>query len=82
MNTLKQILKVVGDWFLNFNGDGDVKLFLGIAFAIFGAVYIAVINKGDAVGFGAIEGTAATFLGLALGQDAVNNNAPKTPPTP
>lgn len=82
MSTPGLILKTIGDWFLNFNGDGDVKLFLGFAFAIFGGFYIAMIKPGDVAGFIAIEGTAGTFLGLGVVQDKVNAGSPPagTPP--
>jgi hypothetical protein len=70
------IFKTIGDWFLNFNGDGDAKLVLGFALIIFSCVYIAVIDKGNVPAFLAISGVGTSLLTLGVVQDKVNQSAP------
>lgn len=69
------MIKAVGDFFLNFNGDGDVKLFLGIGMVILSAFYITMIKLGDVAGFLAISGVGTGLLGLGVVQDKVNQTA-------
>ena len=77
---MKTILKTIGDWFINFNGDGDAKLVLGFALIIFACFYIAMIAKGDVAGFLAISGVGTGLLGLGVVQDKVNQSAPPASP--
>jgi hypothetical protein len=75
VNTLKLILKTLGDFFLDHNGDGDEKRLLGIGLVVFACVYIAAIKPGDLAGFLGIAGVGTGLLGLGVVGDQVNKTS-------